>query len=210
MIKSFILYTDWEKLVKRLSLEERGKLITAVFDYAKGNTTDVTLSGEADMLLEVITMAIDRDKDKYEDIVEKRREAGKLGNLKRWGDKSQMRANGSKCSQKVASIADNVNDSDSDSVNDNVSDSVSVCVYDTQKSTHTQEYINFISAMAMYFPNVSSYIPKQLTEDEYYTLINKYGSDKLRTALNQLDNKIDNKCKYKSVYRTLTTWIDKL
>ena len=123
---SFVLYKDYEELFDRLSDEEAGQLIKAIFDYERSGELP-----ELPRLLEFILLPIkntlDRDSDKYDKIVEKRRKAGAMGGKVSQANalkNEQMLDNSSK---RVANQADSVSDTDSDSD----SDSVSVTVTDT-------------------------------------------------------------------------------
>ena len=65
--KSFVLYTDFESVLLRLSLKERGMLITLVFAYAdRGEVEDIeTLPPAVDIAFSIIRAQLDRDKEKY-------------------------------------------------------------------------------------------------------------------------------------------------
>lgn len=60
--KSFIMYTNYQKHINRLSDEEAGKLIKAVLMYT--NSEEPVLSPAADMAFSFIKEQIDRDCDK--------------------------------------------------------------------------------------------------------------------------------------------------
>lgn len=76
--KSFIMYTDYQKHINRLSDEEAGRLIKAVLEYTN-TSIEPELSPAADMAFSFIKEQIDRDLEKWEDTCQKRSEAGKLG-----------------------------------------------------------------------------------------------------------------------------------
>jgi len=76
--KSFIMYTDYQKHINRLSDEEAGRLIKAVLEYTN-TSIEPELSPAADMAFSFIKEQIDRDLEKWEETCQKRSEAGKLG-----------------------------------------------------------------------------------------------------------------------------------
>ena len=77
--KSFILYADYIKHIRRLSDEDAGRLFKAIFDYVnEGKLPD--LDGMAAMAFSFIANQLDTDLQKYEDICRKRAENIK----KRW------------------------------------------------------------------------------------------------------------------------------
>lgn len=74
--KSFVLYQDqWESFDK-LTMEERGRLITAIFKHEIGEENEMDRITE--LCFVPIRQALDRNRDKYAEKIEKRREAGKM------------------------------------------------------------------------------------------------------------------------------------
>ncbi len=80
MKKSFILYSDYGDFFRRLSAEECGNLMFALF-ARYGNGERPRLTEAAEMLLAVITAQIDRDDARYDTACSKRAEAGRLGGI---------------------------------------------------------------------------------------------------------------------------------
>ena len=76
--RSFLLYYDYRQHLAILSDEERGRLLMALLDYGE-NGTEPDLDGAALMAFSFISGQMDRDAEKYERIVQKRREAGQKG-----------------------------------------------------------------------------------------------------------------------------------
>lgn len=113
--RSFVLYTEYEQAFSELEPEEQGALIMAIFSYVR--TGEVApLSGGAAMAFLFIRGQLDRDWEKYDEIREKRAEAGRKG-----GKKTQAnRANAYIAKQTQAKQADNGNVYVSDNVSDNV------------------------------------------------------------------------------------------
>lgn len=120
---SFILYCDLINIVEKLPDEQAGKLFKLILDYVNDKNPVVD-----DLLLQVafepIKQQLKRDLLIWEERRKARSEAGKQGNLKRWGDKenrktSQCDKENRKTSQEVAKIAVTVNGTVNGTVNDN-------------------------------------------------------------------------------------------
>ena len=74
---SFLMYTDYKKHFDLLSDADKLILLYAIFDYAMG--IDTELDGVVAMAFSFIKTQMDRDREKYASICEKRREAGAKG-----------------------------------------------------------------------------------------------------------------------------------
>ena len=134
---SFVLYEDYEELFDRLSDEEAGQLIKAIFDYERsGELPDLPRLLEFIML--PIKNTLDRDSDKYDKIVEKRRKAGAKGGKTTQASASNNQANASKNKQ-MLDISSKRVANQADSVSDNVSDSVSVSDSDSDTTTTSSD-----------------------------------------------------------------------
>ena len=66
-----MLYFDLRPSLKLLSVEERGRLLDAILDYAESGIKP-ELEGMAAMAWEFIKPRIDRDSERYEEICRKR------------------------------------------------------------------------------------------------------------------------------------------
>ena len=76
--KSFVLYTDYWQHFELLNVEERGEILTAIFDYVRtGEFPD--LRGGVEMAFSFIRAQLDRDAEKYESICERNRKNGSKG-----------------------------------------------------------------------------------------------------------------------------------
>ena len=105
--KSFLLYTDLIHTVKKLNDQQAGKLFKHVLEYVNDlnpQTDDILLQ----VCFEPIRQSLKRDLQKYENIREKKSEAGKKGANNRW----QKIADDSTAIKPMANIAVSVSDSD--------------------------------------------------------------------------------------------------
>lgn len=75
---SFVVYTEWGAQFELLSDKQRSDLIMAIFDYQREKPVQ-ELDAATSMAFSFIKSALDRDAEKWEEVREKRREAGKLG-----------------------------------------------------------------------------------------------------------------------------------
>ena len=74
----FILHDNYGAKLNKLSMEERGQVITAIFAHRNGEELP-TLSLASEILFEFIREQLDRDEQKYQEICEKRAQGGELG-----------------------------------------------------------------------------------------------------------------------------------
>ena len=95
----FVFFYDWRRPLAKIPPKEFKELILAMIDYAESGIEPETISPKAELAADFIFPAIRRGAA----ISQKRSEAGKAGNEKRWSDKkpSQNIANDRKASQKT-------------------------------------------------------------------------------------------------------------
>lgn len=119
MKKSFILYTDSIQFIEWLTDEDAWKLLKACLLYHKDE--EVKLPPLPNMAFLMLKAQFDRDKEKYWEEIEKRREAWRLWGLAKASKSYQVLASASDAKHSLANLADN----------DNVNDTVNVNVTDT-------------------------------------------------------------------------------
>ena len=127
---SFLLYTDYYEQIELLNIEQRGILLTAIMAYQLDNELP-DMDAITKMCFSFISADMRRNNEKYAEVIEKRREAGRKGGKKTQANQAnayfaQANKNGAQANQ--ANQADNVNVND----NDNVNDSVNVSVNDNE------------------------------------------------------------------------------
>ena len=84
--KSFILYDSYYEQVMMMSLEERGQLLTAIYEYESEGEVGVEMSPVAAMAFSFIRSNMDRDRAEYEEKCAKNRANGKRGGRPRKED----------------------------------------------------------------------------------------------------------------------------
>lgn len=177
--KSFVLYTDYAEHIQLLSLEERGMLLTAIFEYVKDGTPP-EFTGALGMAFSFIRAQLDRDMGKYNDLVEKRRAAGK-----RSAEQRKQTPTNPTSVESVEQKVDVSTDTDNDTVN--VNDTVN----EINNKPKKIKYAEFVS----------------MTNDEYKSLIDRYGETDTKRLIEMLDNYKGSKGKrYKSDYRAILSW----
>lgn len=206
---SFLLYTSDYKCVKDLPLEQKGALLDAIFEYASTGTI-IDLPPVVSMAFNFFRSHIDDNTEKWNEKVEKRRAAGRLGGLAKAENSKQSQANlanakDAKQSQaNVANLAVNVNDN----VNVNVSTEVDIKENtivskkdELSLSSPSEEFIKFNQWLDEHCPFVLK-VKTQMTEPEYQKLLAKYTKKEISDVLESLNNWNDFPKKRTNVYRS--------
>ena len=109
---SFLVYYDNEVIVLRLPDDEAGKLFKSLFPYGRERIKpDFDSTPALAMAFDILSMAIDRDKEKYVSRCEANRENGRKGGLAKARNGKQSLLNGK---QGLANLADKDRDKDRD------------------------------------------------------------------------------------------------
>ncbi len=105
---SILLYGDYYNYIEALPMGERGKLLTALLDFAKtGNTEEASLTSNCKMTVLVYRVIISqamRDRDKYMAVCEKNRQIanGRWETEQADGDKTDEKTAGTNASKRDA------------------------------------------------------------------------------------------------------------
>ena len=102
MKEGFIIYTAYAKKFRRLSDAQFGQLIRALIDYQTTGNPPEIIDPAVGMAFDVVKVEVDAANVKYNEIVEKRREAGKNRFKANDNTNEQMLANDNKCEQMLA------------------------------------------------------------------------------------------------------------
>lgn len=127
MKDSFILYLEQKEIFETLSDNEAGKLIKAIFEYESTGQSP-KLSKTLNLVFIPIKNALDRNKEKYQKVVER----NKKNIRKRWNKENTKNTNGKNGIQKNTKNTDNDNDNDNERDSDSVHDNDSVSDSDVQ------------------------------------------------------------------------------
>lgn len=118
MKNSFILYTEQKAVIDKLTDEQAGKLIKAIYAHETGE--EMELDAILDLVITPFLTVLEKDKEKYAEKCEKRAQAGAKGGKQRVANQAnatfakQTQANDSKAKQTQANQADNDNEYDND------------------------------------------------------------------------------------------------
>ena len=76
--KSFVFYLSWRSAINLLNDSQKAELLNAIFDYVAGEPVFIN-DGGVNICFEFIKSDIERDLEKWENVKNKRSEAGKKG-----------------------------------------------------------------------------------------------------------------------------------
>jgi hypothetical protein len=179
---SFIAYTDWKETFDSLPDEKAGQLIKHLFAYVNDEhpeTNDILINA----VFANIKQTLKRDLRKYNGIIVKRVESGKLGGIK---------SGESRRTKQAKQVLKNRSKSKQTEANEAVSDSVSVSVSVNDNKEKKKEYAKFVSMLP----------------EEYEKLISNHGERNTKTLIEILNNyKGSNGKKYKSDYLAILNWV---
>ena len=103
--KSVLFYTDWAKPLKNLPLEDVGRLFLAILEYTKIGKEPAFESSAASMAWDFMRLRLDDNLEKWEEIREKRRVAGRMGADATNSKRRQQAANADFAESKTANPA---------------------------------------------------------------------------------------------------------
>lgn len=111
--QSFIFHKEWAEAMKKLPKDVRVEVYDAIIEYGLSGTTSAALKPVADALFTVFRARLEADMKRYEETVNRRREAGLKGGRAFARKCEQNRAKQSKREQSRANaLIDNDNDID--------------------------------------------------------------------------------------------------
>lgn len=126
--KSFVMYESWGAAIEKMSNEQAGELIKAIYAYQK-DPDAVPEDPALAFVFELIKQQLDADSQRYKEACAARSEAGKKGGRPKANasDKKQMvseESKKSKCFSEKAKKADNDNEYDNDLKKENTLEGV--------------------------------------------------------------------------------------
>ena len=156
MKNAFLLYKNHAEIFSKLSNEQAGKLIKAIFEYEKTGITP-ELDPLLDMAFTPIKQSIDIDAEKYAEKVEKRRQAGSKGGKQRVAN--QANATFAKQSQANQANINNVINNDNDTNINNVINNernINISLLEKEKNKKEKVLISCPNPDLMFDKNVNS------------------------------------------------------
>lgn len=88
--KSFVLYDDYAYSINKLTMEERGQLLTNIF-AVRGELSPVEMTDRVDMFFTNVALQMERDAVKWAETCENRAAAGRKGGLARAANQKQAK-----------------------------------------------------------------------------------------------------------------------
>lgn len=189
---TFVLYCDWKDIIVDLTDEDVGKLFKAIFRYVNGGET-ARFDGRTGLgvAFKTICKQIDVNRKKYEQVVEKRRNAAK----KRW-EKQNFEAQGD-ANASFAMHNDNVNENGNVNVNDNVNGN-------ENENGNVNDNIDASNAS---LPSVD-FSAVELSADQLNSLVSFSSRPLVDFYIAKArDWQVKHKRKYKDAYSTIKGWI---
>lgn len=179
---SFVLRTNYQPIVAKLSDSQAGILFKAILSYvAEDGKTEGLKDGIVAMAFSFIKQDIDYDIEKYAELCAKRSESGKKGGRPAEKQKKQLLSEKPKGFFEKHNDSDSVSDSDvvSDSVSDNkllTADSAAENAQAVAKTSKRQQLSEFAKLVAEDF--------EDLENEEQYRIWFKTNCGKLSDILN--------------------------
>lgn len=178
---SFILYLEHKNVFDILTDEEAGKLIKAIFEYEEKEELP-NLDKSLQIAFIPIKNTLDRNKEKYQKVIERNKENIK----KRWNKNNTKNTTGKNGIPNNTKNTDNDNEYDHDNDHENDND---INKKNINKKIHFAEFVS-------------------MTNAEYEKLVSTYGKDIADQCITILDNyKGANGKKYKNDYRAILNWV---
>lgn len=208
---SFVFYKEWMEAISDLSDDIRLEIYESIIVYATSGDLPV-LKPMAKVAFNFIKAAIDRDTEKYIDMVEKNRANGlRGGRPKKENPKKAVGLKETHPNPTKAKKADNDNDNDNGINTKKESAKADEKERATDVATLSPDYVKFLDWMKRKAPFCNN--PKNfthgITEDEFYTLKEKYSGKELADIIEQIENRKDLRKRYTNLYRTVLNWIKK-
>ena len=183
--KSFLLYCDLLHTVKKLNDEQAGKLFKHVLEYVNDlnpETEDILMQ----VCFEPIRQSLKRDLQKYEQIREKKREAGKKGANKRWQNIAPAKSAKKKMANIAVSVSDSVSVSDKDIYRSFAHLSMSLDEFNKLEKDYTKQQIDETLEAIENFKNNTKYKSLYLTCKNWLKKTPKENEDKLLAQAKKL------------------------
>lgn len=173
MRDSFLFYKEWKDAIADLPNDVRLEIYEAIIEYGVSGKLPM-LKPIANVAFNFIKTGIDRNFEKYNEAVRKRKEAGHKGGLAKAINAKQSVANvanGSNAKQDVANVDDNDNVNDNDS-KDNTPDGVSK--KDAAKAATLKRKDDFGNSLVPFIGKYGKEMVRAFFE--YWSELNKSGT----------------------------------
>ncbi len=89
--KSFVMYVNYSNQFRMLSMEQRGVLISAIFDYVETGETVIPMNKTTALAFSFIKDTLDRDAAAYQAVCERNAANGRLGGRPKKGTENRLK-----------------------------------------------------------------------------------------------------------------------
>ena len=193
MKSGFIIYNDWKDLLDDLSLEDRGRVFTALFDVADGEDPDKIENPAARMLLKVMSKQMHKDADAYERKCEKNRDNARQRSQANATERKPSQANATE-RKRTGGDNDKDNDNDKENDKDSLKDKEKTNVNVSKKESEKVEVAAEAATSARKEKFYASLVP----------FVDKYGKDMIREFFDYWSEM--NRSKSKMRFEQQSTW----
>lgn len=212
---SFIALRDWAEQLEELPEKDQLDLFWAIFRYGlEGEEPQLKVYQKA--IFKGFKNDIDRNQDRYEALVEKRRLNGKKGAEARWQKIANYGKNGNTIlANGKNGLDDNVDVdvSSNEDIKENIPKGISKKsahspseIFEEYMSTsHDENYIKFLNWSRINTPYIAGHLAP-LKEAQFLKLKEEFGSTVVRECMENIENRKDLRKKYTNLYRTLRNW----
>lgn len=172
---SFVLYTEQKAVINKLSDEQAGKLIKAIYEYVETGELK-QLDPVTDLVITPFITVLDKDLKKYEETKKKRAEAGAKGGKQTQAnakDKKQIKANQANASNDKQNKANESKTKQSQAVYDNEYVNVNDNVYINNIDRKIENKNNLINLL-----NSKNFFEKIVFVQDETSKYNEYFKDK--------------------------------
>lgn len=180
---SFLLYKDSYAEIQLLSIEQRGLLITAIFEYVITGKALETSDTALMIVFSTLKRFIDRDAEKYEEKCNKNRDNGKQGGRP---PKKQKDSDKSERFSAKPKKADNDNDNVNENENDNDIDNTLSPNGDVSFSTDYQSIVDIFNSTCLSLPKVQKLTDKR--RKKLKALLKTYGTEDITTVFTKAES----------------------
>lgn len=193
MKSGFIIYNDWKDLLDDLSLEDRGRVFTALFDVADGEDPDKIENPAARMLLKVMSKQMQKDADAYERKCEKNRDNARQRTQANATERKPSQANATE-RKRTGGDNDKDNDNDKENDKDSLKDKEKTNINVSKKESEKVEVAAEAATSARKEKFYASLVP----------FVDKYGKDMIREFFDYWSEM--NRSKSKMRFEQQSTW----
>lgn len=224
--RSFVFNIDWRDVLMDYPAEVRYEVYDAIIDYAASGKLP-ELKPLAKMAFSFIKKEMDFNNERYNDIVAKRREAGKKGMASRYSPQKEdgeltKLTKGNKTNKRYQHLTSDNKTNNNEYDNDK--ETVSTDVEPVKKganapkeraadaATHephgpSERYSRFQQWLAKECPYIPKHFEKTISEREFEKLLETYSARQLCDVISEINNRGDLRKRYTDLYRTALNWL---